>query len=158
MGTFVQRARELQDQVGHGTLSMRVVVDQVYAKYQELREDLDHPRGGIVHALRDSGPAGPEQDRLIGELAQSAITPAGSRLRQGAEELAERICTNYERLAPVEFTNLRRSTHPIVTDDGAVAYDRAPYVHRLSEAELRAQRRAGHALDYGAETRPRGSM
>jgi hypothetical protein len=43
--------------------------------------------------------------------------------------------------APVLFDHLRRSGHPVVTLGGAVIYDRPPEVHRLTEAELRAQSR-----------------
>jgi hypothetical protein len=40
--------------------------------------------------------------------------------------------------APVLYSNLRASGHPIVTDDGVVIYDRPPRQHRLTEEELKA--------------------
>jgi hypothetical protein len=40
--------------------------------------------------------------------------------------------------APVLYSNLRASGHPIVTDDGTVIYGRPPRQHRLTEEELKA--------------------
>jgi hypothetical protein len=148
-GTFFARIDALDHQVGHGVLAVNVEVNQVYAKYQELREDLKHPRGGQAHALRDSGPAGPEQDADLEKLAAEVLID----LHGAAIDLAERVCVRYLANAPVEFWNLRRSTHPKATDDGEVFYEREPYVHRLSEAELRAQRAHGYDLDYGAHAK-----
>ena len=55
--------------------------------------------------------------------------------RRGTEDLSDQVIV----YAPVEFNHLRRSGHPSVTVGGAVIYDREPEVHRLTEAQLRAQ-------------------
>jgi hypothetical protein len=52
--------------------------------------------------------------------------------------VAERLDDDSARLTPKETTVLARSGHPTVTDEGALVYDRAPEVPRLSDEELRA--------------------
>lgn len=154
MSEFTARMDQLAAEVGDGDLVIRTVFDQVYAKYQELREDLQHPRGGQAHYVRDGLLV--RSSDWLGQLARGLITPEGSRIRETAAQVADDLAYHQESLAPVEFVNLRRSGHPIVTDDGAVTHDRAPDVPRLSEAQLRAQRKHGHDLDYGAySARPR---
>lgn len=73
----------------------------------------------------------------MGKLAARAITPEGSELREAAISAAEDLSDDVFELAPLEFGDLKASGHPSVTDDGAVVYDRAPNVGRLSEEELR---------------------
>lgn len=137
--TFFDRIDMLDEQVGHGNLSAEVEVDQVYAHYQEVGEDLEHPRGGEAYALRNSLYV--PIDRHLRRLAERAITPDGSEIREGMQDVSEAISDEYHSRAPREFDVLRNSAHPSVTDDGAVIYDRPPHVHRLSEEELRDEHR-----------------
>lgn len=152
-GSFFDRIDHLDRSVGHGDLEVKWTTDQVYAKYQELREDLKHPRGGRAHYARDAliGHAGQRLERL----AARAITEDGSDLVGGAIQVAVENMHQQAAYTPREFVNLARSIELEVIDDGEQVYHRLPDVHRLSEAELRAQRRHGHAIDYGAETFPR---
>jgi hypothetical protein len=76
---------------------------------------------------------------------------AATVLRDGGQQSVidsmEHLSGEVERLAPVEFGDLRASGHPSVTDDGHVIYDRAPRQHRLTEAELAAKGEALEALE-----------
>lgn len=130
---FRARMEALSDHVGHGVLSMGVLVDQAYAKYQELRDDLDHPGGGQAHALQQS--LYQQVNLIMQDLAGEMLEPAG--LRAAGRAVAERIAGKYYELAPFEFGDLKASPSPTVTDDGEVVYHRPPGVHRLSRDELR---------------------
>lgn len=69
----------------------------------------------------------------------STVLDDGGRgaFRRSMEHLSEQLKVH----APILFNHLRRSGHPTVTLDGAVIYDRAPEVPRLTEAQLKAQSR-----------------
>lgn len=152
-GSFFDGVDSLLAQVGEGDLEVNNKVDQVYAKYQELRDDLVHPRGGQAHYARDG--LIEHVDAYMERLAHSAITEDGSDLIGGAIAVGIRLKDETAAKTPREFVNLARSGHVTVTDDGAVVYDRPPDVPRLSEEQLRAQRRHGHGLDFGKDTNPR---
>jgi hypothetical protein len=159
-GTFTDRMRALEDQVGPGRLTGSVVVDQVYAKYQELREDLRHPGGGQAHYLQ--GSLYDDLDAHMQRLTSSLVTEDGSAVRKGMENVAEAVAHGVYERAPFEFGDLKASPHPTVTDDGATIYDRPPMVHRLTDDELRAKghlRRLGlgHATDPAAIRRALGA-
>lgn len=76
------------------------------------------------------------------------ITPEGSEIREVMKDVAEDLSGKVYDLAPHEFGDLRASGHPSVIDEGAVVYDRAPHVHRLSEEELKAKSHL-RALGFG---------
>lgn len=136
MGTFAERTRTLERHVGDGTLTGRVVVDQVYARYQHEREDLRHPRGGQAKYL--STPLRGRADEVLREIARTLYQQRPeSAVRRFAEQLADDVAV----YAPVLFNNLRRSGAPSVIDDGAVSWSRPPQQRRLSDAELRVQGR-----------------
>jgi hypothetical protein len=77
----------------------------------------------------------------VRSVAKQVLEPGGPAA--GMRDVVENTASDVFTHAPVEFDNLRRSAHPIVEDDGVVVYDRAPEVHRLTEQELRDERR-GH--------------
>jgi len=134
--TFGDRMISLGDQVGHGTLTGRVEVDQVYAHVQHEELSYHHPRGGgplyLQQPLYDS--SNTSLQRLADHTLDGDLTRA---MADSMEELSDKVAEH----APVEFDNLRRSGHPTVTSDGAVVYDRPPQVPRLTEDELRAEDR-----------------
>ncbi len=137
-GDFGARMDELIAAVGDGELTGSVVVDQVYAKYQHERMDLKHPQGGQAKYL--SGPLLQKYRDYLHQLAGSVLH--GSL--QGAMELvAEDLATKqvFDH-APREFQDLRQSGHPRVLNGEEIVYDRAPIVHRLTEAELKAKDKA----------------
>lgn len=140
-GTFADRIDELADRVGHGDLQASCVVDQVYARYQHEGLDLKHPEGGQAKYLEE--PVHAAEGEYMSRLAKSVLD---GRLVEAAEQVAEDMSEAVYVHAPFEFGDLRASGHPSVRDDGRVAYDRPPRVHRLTEDELRAK---GDLRDLG---------
>lgn len=144
---FFERIDQLAEQVGFGVLTMTDEVDQVYAAPQERGfwetgpnagvHITHHPRGGQQDALRDS--LLERTDEWMQTLADGLITTEGSDLRHAASDVAEGIAKRYALLAPIDVGDLRVSSHPTVTDDGAVVYDRPPLVPRLSRDQLKAK-------------------
>ena len=134
---FSARMRHLEEQVGFGLLTAADVVDQVYAKAQELRDDYVHPHGGQAHALRDS--LFEQAQDIRSAWAEGLVTATGSDVRGAGTRVAELIAQGYYDRAPFEFGDLKASPHPTAEDNGAVYYDRAPMVHRLTRDELRAK-------------------
>jgi len=137
-GTFTERIDHLREQVGHGSITAHVVVDQVYAHYQHERMDLHHPRGGSAKYLEKSL-MDHFRDYLSGYARQVLSNNGGTR---AMEDAAEHLSDQVEVAAPKEWGDLCRSGHPSVTRDGATIYDRPPKVGRLSEQELRVKSRA----------------
>lgn len=135
-GDFHERMQLLIDATGPGHIVPQVVVDQIYAKYQELREDLQHPGGGSAHALQQA--LYQQIHQIMQNWADGLLNPEGG-LIEASRENAELIARHYFGNAPFEFGDLRGSTHPTVTDDGAVVYDRPPGVHRLGRDDLAAK-------------------
>lgn len=140
VGTAVGRLDELSDQVGHGTLEVKVVIDQVYAHYQHEGLDLDHPRGGNAEFLRR--PLYSNSARYMRTVAEGLLED----VERAAVDVAEDLVRDAAEQTPREFDDLIRSGHPIVTSDGATVYDRAPEQARLSESELREKERHRAAL------------
>lgn len=140
--TFFDRMDELAERVGHGRLVGKVEVDQVYAKYQHERADLEHPRGGKWHYLTDPLLSGAEASMRT--VAKHTLEPDGPQ--QGMREVVDGLVSDVHTEAPREFNDLRRSGHALVVSNGEIVYDRPPEVERLDEAQLRAKnelRRAG---------------
>lgn len=136
MGDFEARIDELLERVGDGRLRGTVTVDQVYAAYQNFREDLRH-RVGKARFLSDALSTG--HRAYLQEIADHVLEPAGPvhGMAQACEALAHSAATQ----TPVELFNLARSQAITVRDQGAVVYRRAARQGRLSEAELRALHR-----------------
>lgn len=77
------------------------------------------------------------RDRYLTEYARTVLEDGGQQaLISSMEDLAEE--GGVASHAPVLYSNLRASGHPIVTDDGVPIYDREPRQHRLTEEELKA--------------------
>lgn len=133
-GSFSRRTRELADQVGNGDLEMKLVVDQPYAFWVEVRDELQHPRGQSRYV---------ETTMMAGADGWMATLAAGAYhgLRLAAIEVSEEMVADAANRTPVEFADLIRSGAPTVTDDGAVVYARPAAQRRLSEAEVKAKKR-----------------
>lgn len=136
-GDFDARMQHLIDSAGVGVLTAEVTVDQVYAKYQELRDDLRIHLEGQHHYLRDS--LFEQSDDVMREWADGLVTADGSDIRSATGRNAERVSQGVFERAPLEFGDLKASGHPVAYDNGAVIYNRPPMVPRLSEAELEAK-------------------
>lgn len=136
MGSFVEKGvPELLDKVGSGLLKGTVRVDQVYAKYQLLREDLTH-RVGQAHYLSEALTA--EHRAYLQAIADSTLDagPVHGMVR-AVESLANSSATR----TPVLLFNLARSARTSVYDRGRLAYRREASQPRLSKAALRQLRR-----------------
>jgi hypothetical protein len=128
--------RRVQEQVGSGWLTGKLVVDQIYAKYQHERVDLAHPRGGGAQFLRN--PLNANHGDYLQRLARSMLSgdPA-----QTMAECMESLNSAMSAAAPIQYNNLRRSGNPKVFDNGREVYNRPPWQRRLSDEELRGLRR-----------------
>jgi hypothetical protein len=143
MGDFAARIDELKALVGEGTCTGAVERDQVYAHYQEARLDLKHPNGG--QAMYQEGTLYQKASEYLETIA-GTVLDAGPD--EGMAEVVEQFAGDSGEACPKELTLLAHSDHPTVTSNGAVVYDRAPEVPRLSEAELRELHR-GRGHPYG---------
>lgn len=141
--TFGARIDELKELVGRGDLKGTVIVDQVYAAVQHNALNFAHPRGGQAQYL-----TAPLMDHHAGYLqryADQLLEDGGVQaVIDATEDLAEDGGVAIR--APVLYSNLRASGHPVVTSDGLVVYDRPPRQHRLSEDELKAIYREHHPV------------
>jgi hypothetical protein len=136
-------ADKVRDRVGKGPLKGKLIVDQVYARYQHERLDLKHPRGGYPKYLWLSLVIG--KDAMLQKLAKSVLEvgPADG-MRQAMEDQDGRLA----RYAPVWLNNLRNSGNPQVWDNGSKVYDRPARQPRLTREQLKALRR-GENLGSG---------
>jgi len=103
--------------------------------------DFHHPRGG--QALYLQAPLFENKDTYLQRIASGILNDGGKdAMRESMEDLAEDggVATR----APVEYSDLRDSGHPIVTDGAEVIYDREPRQRRLTEEELKAKYRLHH--------------
>jgi hypothetical protein len=136
-GTFADRIDVLRERIGNEKITASVLVDQRYAHYQSERLDLVHPRGGGAKYLER--PLMSHYRDYLDDYAKTVLDDGGvPAMKRSAEHLSDQV----EVTAPVEFTDLRRSGHPSVTQGDRTVYDRPPKQHRLSEEELKAKGRA----------------
>lgn len=144
-GDFAERLDALAELVG-GRVQGKVEVDQIYSHYQHERMDLNHPHGGQAKFLETALHTGDYFQKIAETLLDTG--PA-----VGMTDAVEQLDDNSAQITPKEATVLARSGHPTVTHAGAVVYDRAPEVPRLSEQELREIHDRGvtiHRHPYGA--------
>jgi hypothetical protein len=103
------------------------------AHYQEVRLDLKHPNGGKAMY---------QEETLYANASDYLQTIADQVLSGGVDEamadVMEKFANDSGAACPKELTLLAHSDHPTVTSNGALVYDRAPEVPRLSEQELRS--------------------
>jgi hypothetical protein len=126
--------------VGTGDLSGHVEFDQIYAHWQHEGWRFKHPRGGQAGYLRDA--LLENYRRYLQRAASMAVNSDGSHIRTAMVLNMESLSNAAEEKAPHQFGNLEKSGHPSVTDKGEIIYDRPPKQHRLTEREIRAERRA----------------
>lgn len=142
--TFYDRIDELREKVGTGPLVGTVEVDQIYAYNQEVGGWINFLgyRGPHTLAPRHGGEVGflanalsSQRDEFLRKLADGVLGEDGitNAMIDCAEDISAYVAIN----APVETTDLRRSGHPWVTDDGAVVYDRPPLAPRRDTKRAR---------------------
>lgn len=135
---FAEGVKELDELVGRGKLTGKLVVDQIYAKYQHERLDLRHPRGGSARFL--AGPLFTNHRSYLERLAKAALT---GELERAMLDCVESLNGSMSAAAPINHNNLRRSGSPRVTSEGQLVAYREPQQRRLTEQELKALRRRG---------------
>lgn len=132
-----QGIRLLRQRTGGARVKARVVVDQVYAKFQHESLDLRHPNGGRAKYLE--GPLFEGYPASMAEFAEGLLRveeeTAGRRWASTGRSLVRGVREN----APDEYGALRRSAALTVTEGRSVIVEEPAEVHRLSEAELRAE-------------------
>lgn len=149
MRSFDEGCDDLERKVGHGKLTGKVTVDQVYAAVQHEGYWLTGPLAGHVIINHPQGGEAKYLERplflRVGEYMHNLADAVTSgfivqAMAENMEDLSQQV---FEK-APREFEDLRNSGHPTVEDDGHLAYDRAPVRPRLSEAALKekSKRRA----------------
>jgi hypothetical protein len=143
-GDFEERMTHLIDSCGVGLLEAEVIVDQVYAKYQELRDDLVLHGGGQHHYTRDA--LYDQVPRIMETIAARLVTVEGSDIKGAVADVAEMLASGVWERAPFEFGDLKGSGAPHAYDNGAEYYSRPPAAHRLSKEELREK---GHLHRLG---------
>lgn len=128
----VDGLQKLIDEVGHGDLQSKLIVDQAYAQAQHEELTWKHPHGGRAKYLE--APLMENSDELLQIMADHLIGLTGSDIKDGMIKVAEKMSTFVEDNAPKDIGvhELARSGHPMVYDDGVVIYDRAPKVPRVS--------------------------
>jgi hypothetical protein len=136
-GEFIKGCNRLLKIVGDKEMEGKLVVDQVYAKFQHESLDLQHPTGGakfLTKALLT------EYRSVFRGLARDAYRPLGlaSAMAAGMERVNKTMSKN----APRMHRDLRNSGAPSVKDRGRFVYKRAPVVPRLSKSQLKARDRA----------------
>ncbi len=130
-GSFQERARYLESQVGDGDLEMGGTVHQPYAAAVHNRLYYRHPRGGQAGYLE--GPFTAYRGEMLQHLANNAVVPQGSNLDKAARENAEKFADWVREFAPVEFRALKESTNVYVKDNGVTSYyveQKAPYNYK----------------------------
>jgi hypothetical protein len=146
MGEAGDRLRALAEHIGIGDLVGTTEVDQVYAHYQHEHPQFKHPRGGQAFYLQE--PLYESMARYFQAVADD-MTDINKSLIDTVMDQMEDLVDQVEVRAPVEFSNLRRSGAPSVSDRGATVRSRPPDQHRLSEEELKALSKARGGHKYG---------
>lgn len=134
-GTFLARIGELRQRVPSGRLHASITVDQIYARYQLLRTDLRHPRGGTAHYLDNAMSARRSQPYadVAGALYAGGAVVAFTQGNVG-------IAQTSEQLTPIDTYLLRGSTSVTISHDGRVVAYRPPTYPRLGKEALKAWR------------------
>lgn len=142
--SFDAAMARLSRDVGVGTVRGSVEVDQVYARYQHEGLDFRHPRGGQAKYLEQ-----PFYANAPVYLQDIAARVLHGDLTQAMADCMEDLSGEVFDHAPIEFLDLRASGHPVVTQGGAVVYDRPPMQARLTEQQLKAKHRLRGHDRYG---------
>ena len=151
MSTFSANIQKIIDDTPDD-ISGKVEVNQVYAHYQHEHPEFHHPDGGQAFYLRD--PLFLKAEEYMRRLAAGALH---GKLRDAMIENVEDLSQEVYQRAPWEFGDLRASGHPTVEEDGALVYDRAPMVRRLSEEELDIKEHLRYLFDPNRYAYDKGS-
>lgn len=143
-GTWRQRLDQLERNVGGGALVGQYTVDQRYAAYQHVHQNLRHPRGGTHSYV--SVPLQARHREWYRGIADGLLDgSAPARMADAMDDLDGQV----RILAPLDENDLRRSGAYTVTSDGGAVLQRAADVPRLSDAQLRAKSARRSARERG---------
>src|SRR3954464_10037689 len=137
---FAERMGEVGRVIGVGDLVGHVEVDQVYAHYQHegisrfTGRPLVYHRGGGSHYLQ--GPLYDHYREYYENVARELLDEHGEGALRAMKKNMENLAAWVSIKAPLEFSNLRQSAHPWVTQAGMVVYNRKPDQRRLDDDEL----------------------
>jgi len=143
--TFSEGISELKRIVGDGELTGTITVNQVYAHWIDDGMSsrgkpsfaFNHPRGGQAMFL--SGPVKYRRGEVIQRWANSVLT---GRLVPETIDILFTFRDDVFLHAPREFDILRNSTELRLRDNDVPAFMLPPLIPRLSEAEIKAIRKA----------------
>ena len=121
MGTFDERIRHLEDEVGEGKITAGIVVHQPYAADEHVERHYKHPRGGKSHYIED--PFFASLLYNLRQIAQDVIVPHGSRIQEAMKDIAKGFNDHLAVNAPVDTSTLRRSGNVYVDDNGARVWE-----------------------------------
>lgn len=146
MSTFDVRMKQLQAEIGFGTLRGVIEVDQIYAHYQHEDLTLEHKYGGQGKFLSTALLA--RMDGTFRTLADSVLEGRlTSTMIAVTEEVAEAAKVITPILpAPGVAGILRKSYHVTVTDDGVTVYDKPPEVPRLLQKTITTLHKVAGAM------------
>jgi hypothetical protein len=129
-GTFDERIRYLEDQVGDGDITAGCEVNQAYAQNQHENTSFRHTVGRARY-LGD--PLMENAFNLVDGMARAVITEDGSRIREEmidiSEDMSRWVFTNAPRDPDIGDV-LANSGSPYVEDDGIEIYRRPPVAPR----------------------------
>jgi hypothetical protein len=178
---FSERWDKLREMIGPATIEGQVVVDQVYARYQDGRGDAEE---GALTPTEYSRAPGPGEFGLPGELWTGKLGidfdhPRGGEagylsegldvqggeiigrienaigeekpLRRAVRDGMDKLADTVYDAAPVEWWVLRNSANPRVLVGDEVVYDRPPVVPRLSQSELDAIRKSSDPESFNEQ-------
>ena len=140
--TFAEGVDELKKLVGSGVLEGKISSNQVYSHYQDSGfgphgKPLNHPRGGQAAYLSGQIP-----ERREGVMSTWARSVLRGTLVPETVKIMRSFADQVMLRAPAEFDILRNSTSLRLTDDKSPVFDQPALIPRLSDAELKAIRKA----------------
>lgn len=144
MTDFHDAMQKLIDQ-SEGSVVGSVVVDQVYAHYQEANPQFHHPDGGQAYYLRDS-----LYDNIndkLQKIADKTLDDEGTHPENGMKDVVDDIKDGVTLRAPLEFGDLKGSAARTVTVGQETVYDVPAAIHRLSKEELKDKGKLSRLLD-----------
>lgn len=147
MGDFHDKMQMLIDSTARGNITGEVVVDQVYAHYQEVNVTFRHPDGGQAYYMRDS--LYEDLNGKMQKIADSVLDEEGTHPEEGVKKVVDSVNDSIKEKAPLEFGDLRGSGHRIVTVGQETVYDVPALIGRQSAEELKQKKHIQEILEPG---------
>lgn len=133
MGTFGERIRKLEADVGDGEITAGIVVHQPYAADVHVDRQDKHPRGGRSHYVED--PFFHDLTDNLRKIAREVVTQEGSNLENAMQDIAESFDRSLKANAPWETNTLRESGNVYVKQKGVITWQKHQRTRYKSEKE-----------------------